>query len=63
LYSIKRTTGIVVDFGDSVSHIVPIFECSPLPDAIMQLTLGGRDLTAWMQKILNERDYVFRTSD
>lgn len=62
LYASGRTTGIVLDSGDGVSHAVPVFEGFAMPNSIQRIDIAGRDVTEYLQQLLRKSGYVFNTS-
>ena len=59
LYAAGRTTGLVCDSGDGVSHTTPVFEGFSIPHAVEKIDIAGRVLTDYMQKLLKESGESF----
>jgi centractin len=47
LYASGRTTGVVLDVGDGVSHAVPVYQGFVVPQAIKRMDLAGRYLSSY----------------
>mmetsp|Transcript_24758 Transcript_24758/g.45370 ORF Transcript_24758/g.45370 Transcript_24758/m.45370 type:complete len:394 (+) Transcript_24758:80-1261(+) len=52
-----RMTGVVLDVGDTVSHVVPIFEGFAIDPGMRRLEIGGSDLTDYLARLVSERGY------
>lgn len=59
LYAQGLLTGVVVDSGDGVTHICPVYEGFALPHLTKRLDIAGRDVTRYLIKLLLLRGYAF----
>lgn len=62
LYAQGLISGVVVDSGDGVTHICPVFEEYALPHLTRRLDIAGRDITRYLIKLLLLRGYAFNHS-
>ncbi|SCZ90862.1 BZ3500_MvSof-1268-A1-R1_Chr1-3g02325 [Microbotryum saponariae] len=62
IYASGRTTGIVLDSGDGVTHAVPVFEGFSMPHAIRRVDVAGRDVTEHLQLLLRKAGYHLHTT-
>lgn len=64
LYAQGLSSGVVVDSGDGVTHIVPVYESTVLNHLTRRLDVAGRDVTRQMISLLARRGYALnRTAD
>jgi len=55
-------TGVVIDSGDGVTHICPVYDGLSLPHLTRRLDIAGRDITKYLIKLLLLRGYAFNQS-
>ncbi|KAI2409217.1 Arp2/3 complex subunit, actin nucleation center [Ophidiomyces ophidiicola] len=64
LYAQGLSSGVVVDSGDGVTHIVPVYESTVLNHLTRRLDVAGRDVTRNLIALLLRRGYALnRTAD
>lgn len=57
-----NTTGTVLDAGDGVSHVIPVYEGLIQKDCIGRLNVAGRSVTEYLIKLLMLRGYSFNST-
>ncbi len=55
-------TGLVVDIGDGVTHIIPVIDGCSFPHLTKRLNVAGRDVTARLVSLLQRRGYALNKS-
>ncbi|XP_069784765.1 uncharacterized protein [Narcine bancroftii] len=63
VYSYGKTTGLVVESGDGVTHTVPVLDGYNILDAIGRMDVGGHNLTTYLMKLLGEAGNAFHEKD
>jgi len=62
LYSSGRTTGVVIDVGEGLTHVIPVYEGFALPHSVMRSDVAGRDVTKHLQLLLRRSGLSFTTT-
>eukprot|EP01090_Pellita_catalonica_P002871 TRINITY_DN1248_c0_g1_i1.p1 TRINITY_DN1248_c0_g1~~TRINITY_DN1248_c0_g1_i1.p1 ORF type:complete len:374 (+),score=77.31 TRINITY_DN1248_c0_g1_i1:66-1187(+) len=63
LYASGRTTGVVVESGEAVTRVVPIYDGQVLRDSILRLDFAGRKLDDEFMNILCKYGYSFTSAE
>lgn len=58
LYNAGYTSGIVVDSDESNTDIIPVFECFTLTHLVSRLDVGGKHVSEYLKKLLNQQGIV-----
>jgi len=62
LYASGRVTGCVLDSGDGVSCVVPVYQGFATQHAVQRQDLAGRDISDYLQVLLRKLGANFHTS-
>ena len=62
VYASGRSAAFVLDVGEGVAHTYPVYNGYTHTNAIQRMSLSGCDLTSYLAKMLNEREYSLTTT-
>jgi centractin len=62
LYASGRTTGVVLDVGDTVAHAVPVYEGFALQHSVTRSNVAGREVTRQLQLHLRRAGLYLTTT-
>jgi len=52
----RSLTGVVIDSGDGVTHVIPVAEGYVIGSCIKHIPIAGRSITSFIQSLLRERE-------
>ena len=52
----RTLTGVVIDSGDGVTHVIPVAEGYVIGSCIKHIPIAGRNITSFIQTLLRERE-------
>jgi centractin len=61
-FATGKSTGIVVDSGDGVTHVVPVYEGYSIENACQRIDLGGRDVTEHLRNLMRKSGINMNTT-
>lgn len=62
LYGNGKISGVVLDIGHNVTHIIPIYDGYSIKHAIHRINFAGSDITEYLQRLLELSGYRFTTN-
>ena len=62
LYAEGEETGVILDSGDGVTHVIPIFSNYLLTHQIKRLDIAGRHITNYLTRLLQMKGYAFNST-
>ena len=63
LYASNTTSGLVIDAGETITHVLPVYKCFGMTHVVGRLDIGGRTLNAYLKKLLNDSGIVLPSAN